>query len=124
MAAVAALDPISIFHEPINIRGKNVKRIAAEAAEVDVKLRTEVHATPQQWRHHAIGALTAGERLAEEASVFNRLKLWPDESLGTKIALRDASDPRRHERVAASLVVTGERMAEQNAARSFSATTV
>ncbi len=91
--AVAALDPVTIFHEPINIRGENGRRIQAEAALIGVKLRTDVYATPQQWRSYAIGALMTVERLAIEIGVINRLKLWPDASLGTKVTLREARNP-------------------------------
>lgn len=34
IAALAALHPVTIFHEPSNIRGKNVKRIEAERRQL------------------------------------------------------------------------------------------
>ena len=33
LKAVAELEPITIFHEPINIRAENVARIEAQAVE-------------------------------------------------------------------------------------------
>jgi len=50
LRAVAALDPVTIFHEPINIRAENVARIQVHAKSVGVNLNTSVFATPADWR--------------------------------------------------------------------------
>ncbi len=42
LTAVSELEPITIFHEPINIRAENVARIEAQAELLGVRLRTEV----------------------------------------------------------------------------------
>jgi len=42
LKAVAELEPITIFHEPINIRAENVARIEAHARALGVQLKTEV----------------------------------------------------------------------------------
>jgi hypothetical protein len=42
---VAKLDPITIFHEPINIRAENVARIKACAELNGIRLRTKVFHT-------------------------------------------------------------------------------
>ena len=38
LQAVAGLDPVTIFHEPINIRAENVERIKAKAQACGVSL--------------------------------------------------------------------------------------
>ena len=45
LKAVAELEPITIFHEPINIRAENVARIEAQATLLGVQLKTAVFAT-------------------------------------------------------------------------------
>jgi DNA repair photolyase len=50
LRAVAELEPITIFHEPINIRAENVERIQAHADQLGVELRTDVFATREQWQ--------------------------------------------------------------------------
>jgi len=87
--AVAQLEPITIFHEPINIRAENVARIEAQAADTGVRLRTEVFATRESWQDYAVNALHTVSELARELGIENRLHLWPDKSLGsTSLAAR------------------------------------
>jgi DNA repair photolyase len=81
--AVAELDPITIFHEPINIRAENVARIKARAAEMGVALRTEVFATRESWQDYAVNALHTVSALARELGLEKHLHLWPDKSLGS-----------------------------------------
>jgi len=45
LQAVAELEPITIFHEPINIRAENVARIEGQAELAGVRLKTQVFAT-------------------------------------------------------------------------------
>jgi len=45
LKAVAELEPITILHEPINIRAENVARIEAQATLLGVQLKTAVFAT-------------------------------------------------------------------------------
>jgi DNA repair photolyase len=87
LKAVSKLGPITIFHEPINIRAENVRRIAEHASSIGVSLNTEVFATRQQWQDYAITALRTVERLAGELGVADQLHLWPDKSLGGQAAL-------------------------------------
>ena len=51
---MAELDPITIFHEPINIRAENVTRIKACADLNGIRLRTEVFHTREAWQDYAI----------------------------------------------------------------------
>jgi DNA repair photolyase len=83
LEAVARLDPITIFHEPINIRAENVARIRAQATTTGVKLNTKVFATRQTWQQYAVDALRTVERIANDLGVANRLHLWPDKSLAS-----------------------------------------
>src|SRR3989442_6393361 len=78
LTAVAELEPITIFHEPINIRAENVSRIETQARAFGVRLRTEVFATRQTWQDYAIESLETVRRLAQELGIQHRLHLWPD----------------------------------------------
>lgn len=80
-AAIAALDPVTIFHEPINIRADNVARIEAHAKKLGVEMRSEVFATPERWAHYSISQLAFVEGLAERYGCADRLHLWPDAAL-------------------------------------------
>jgi hypothetical protein len=66
LTAVAALEPVTVFHEPINIRAENVERISKHAESIGVTLNTAVFSTPETWRRYAIGQLQMVERLAGE----------------------------------------------------------
>jgi DNA repair photolyase len=98
LCAVAEIEPVTIFHEPINIRAENVKRIQVHADELGVRLKTEVFATREQWQDYAVNALQTVERLSGEIGVAERLHLWPDKSLGSASAGRRMSTPKEHER--------------------------
>jgi hypothetical protein len=95
---VAELDPITIFHEPINIRADNVARIEAQAGEAGIRLRTDVFATRETWQHYAINALLAVFKLARELGVHRRLHLWPDKTLGSRSATHRTHDRRKYMR--------------------------
>jgi DNA repair photolyase len=86
LTAIKALDPITIFHEPINVRAENVARIEKHAAGLNppVKLKTEVFATPDAWRRYALESLLLVQRVATELKLIDCLHLWPDKNLKTK----------------------------------------
>src|ERR1017187_8598016 len=84
LAAIKELKPITIFHEPINIRAENVARIEAHAKELGVPVNTAVFATRESWREYALGSLLLVQRLATEMGLIDRLHLWPDKALGSK----------------------------------------
>lgn len=89
LEAVAELEPITIFHEPINIRAENVDRIESQAQAAGVKLKTDVFASREAWQNYAVNALQTVERISKELGMADRLHLWPDKSLGsTTIANR------------------------------------
>ncbi len=85
LQAVAELEPITIFHEPINIRAENIERIERHAEAAGVNLAVRQHfATRESWQDYALSALQTVERLAKETGVANQLHLWPDKSLGAE----------------------------------------
>lgn len=81
LKAIKELNPLTIFHEPINVRAGNVTRIAEQSKKIGIHLKTEVFASPEAWRAYALRSLFAVQRLAEEAGVLDRLHLWPDKGL-------------------------------------------
>lgn len=93
LSAVAELDPITVFHEPINIRAENVARIQRTADALEVSLNTEVFSTREHWQEYALHSLKTVERLAGELGIGNQLHLWPDKSLGTKARVAAAPNP-------------------------------
>jgi DNA repair photolyase len=82
MAAIAELDPITVFHEPINIRSENVARIAEHGREVGVEVNTDVFASRDAWEEYAMDQLNNVEIIADQMGLSDRLHLWPDASLG------------------------------------------
>jgi len=84
LKAVGEVKPVTIFHEPINIRAENVERIDAHANSLGMTLKTEVFSTRERWQNYAVDALQTVERLAEELGLADRLHLWPDKSLGNQ----------------------------------------
>ena len=96
MMAVAELDPVTIFHEPINIRAENVARIEEHARSIGVAIDTSVFSARQVWEDYAMHALQQAEDAARACGVFDRLHLWPDKSLGSKQMLKRLPDPAAH----------------------------
>jgi hypothetical protein len=97
LKAVAELKPITIFHEPINIRAENVARIEEQAESVGVPLRTEVFATRESWQNYAVNALHTVLELAKEIGISKRLHLWPDKSLGSQSLVERMPKPQRYQ---------------------------
>ena len=96
LEAVAKLEPITVFHEPINIRAENVERIQAHAEELGQVVNSHVFDSRQQWQDYAINALRTVERLAGEAGIGDRLHLWPDKSLGGVGVANRMADAKAH----------------------------
>ncbi|PYK99598.1 MAG: hypothetical protein DME19_08095, partial [Verrucomicrobia bacterium] len=97
LKAVAELEPITIFHEPINIRAENVTRIEKYAEAVGVKLAVRQHfATRESWQDYAVNALHTVWELAKQLGVEKRLHLWPDKSLGSRALANRMPNPRKY----------------------------
>jgi DNA repair photolyase len=95
LTAIREIEPLTIFHEPINIRAENIARIQSEANSHGLSLKTEVFATREAWQQYAIEALSIVHRLAKELGLADRIHLWPDKSLGSASVVNRM--PRPHE---------------------------
>lgn len=78
---VAAVDPLTIFHEPINIRAENVKRIREHAASIGVALNLDVWKSKETWADYNVKQLRKAESIADMLDLKSRLHLWPDAEL-------------------------------------------
>jgi DNA repair photolyase len=96
LKAAAQLNPVTIFHEPINIRAENVERIKGQARACGVPLNTDVFANATLWQDYARGQLKQVYRLAKRHKLTGLLHLWPDKSLGSPSSLRSVKDPDRY----------------------------
>ena len=96
LKAVAELEPITIFHEPINIRAENVARIRIHADKLGVELKTDVFQTRESWQDYAVNALHTVSELAKELGIEKHLHLWPDKSLGSQTLANRLPNPRRY----------------------------
>jgi DNA repair photolyase len=95
LTAVAPLNPYTVFHEPINIRAENVERIAAQARELGISLRTEVFQNRETWKDYALESLVTVQRVAKEVGLEKRLHLWPDKNLGSDWVVNSLEEKRR-----------------------------
>jgi DNA repair photolyase len=93
LSAVGDLNPVTIFHEPINIRAENVERINSQANLLGISLKTDVFETRKRWQEYAVNSLRTVERLAGELSLSDRLHLWPDKSLEKAAVAGRMCDP-------------------------------
>ena len=96
MIAIKKLNPWTVFHEPVNIRAENVKRIEAHAKTLGVTLNTGVFASAEAWQDYALAQLRQAEKVAAEVGLTPRLHLWPDKSLGSKKCCDRQPDPTAH----------------------------
>lgn len=96
LVAIKSLAPITIFHEPINIRAENVERIAEQGRRLGVPLRTEVFATRESWKDYSLQSLKTVVQLCRELGISDRLHLWPDKKLGAKWAVESMPKPEEY----------------------------
>jgi DNA repair photolyase len=92
LEALAPLDPVTIFHEPINIRAENVPRIRTHAESLGISLNTDVYATRGALQNYALSSLKTVETIAVDLGISDRVHFWPDKSLGTSGLLRRFPD--------------------------------
>lgn len=99
LKAIATLKPITIFHEPINLRGDNVGRIDSHAQKLHAagKLRVKFRAgtfNDDNLNAYQLWQLQTVERLAGELGLAEVLKLWPDTALAVRknweLAMRES----------------------------------
>jgi DNA repair photolyase len=98
LTAIKELDPITIFHEPINIRAENVARIEQHAKKIGVMVNTADLSPKDAWRQYAVKSLQMVQRLATEMKVIDHLHLWPDRNLGTKSCFLEILKKKRAEK--------------------------
>lgn len=82
LEAIKKLDPITIFHEPINLRAENVPRIVLHAE----KLKVQFDRRPllkDNWPACALWQLHEVERIGKRLKL-TQLHLWPDKDLGKR----------------------------------------
>jgi DNA repair photolyase len=96
-AAIAELNPVTVFHEPINIRADNVDRIRQQAG-AEIQLRSEVFATREAWKDYALHSFKLVRKVARETKLLDRLHLWPDKSLGADWIVKNAKRPEDYKR--------------------------
>ena len=92
LEAIGPLKPLTIFHEPINVRAENVPRIAKHAEELNMqaRMKPEVFVDSASWRAYAIDQLMVVQKIATDLGLADKLHLWPDASLKTKQPFLDA----------------------------------
>jgi DNA repair photolyase len=96
LKAIKDIDPITVFHEPINIRAENVARISERGRAAKIELHTEVFASPQSWRDYALSSLQTVERICSDLGIANRLHSWPDQSLGSRRVVESMQNPTEY----------------------------
>lgn len=98
LTAIGKLDPITIFHEPINIRAENVVRIKEHAYSIGVKLQTDVFQTRETWEKYALSSLKTMHAVADSVGLKKKLHLWPDRSLGSAAVIHRMDKPLQYSR--------------------------
>lgn len=94
LTAIRELDPITVFHEPINIQAENVWRIKKHARSLEVTVKTDVFRNRESRADYALHSMYLVEIIAEELGMTDCLHLWPDKSLGSKWMLKRFSEPQ------------------------------
>lgn len=97
LTAIADVDPVTVFHEPINIRAENVARIRTHAQSLGISLETAVF-EKEAWPAYAIAQLQTAERIAGEVGLGHCFHPWPDKALGTNRVLASLGNTSEHVR--------------------------
>ncbi len=84
LGAVAALQPVTVFHEPINIRAENVERMKIEAQALGFEFMDHVFSTKEDWEGYAITQLLTAQTVANKLGLGSVFHPWPDSTLGSK----------------------------------------
>ncbi len=85
METLAAFNPVSIFHEPINLRAENVARIEAKARELGRTVNSSVFQSRESWRGYAFTQFALVDKIAQEMNLADGvLHQWPDKTLASK----------------------------------------
>jgi DNA repair photolyase len=84
LGEVAALQPVTVFHEPINIRAENVERMKREALALGFEFKADVFASKEEWEGYAITQLLTAQTVANKLGLGSVFHPWPDAALGSK----------------------------------------
>ena len=82
---ISTLKPVTIFHEPINLRAENLARIEAKARSKGRSIKTEVFKTKGRWWEYAFEQFFLVEQLCDELKLPEGvLHQWPDKDLASE----------------------------------------
>ena len=82
---IAAFNPVTIFHEPINLRAENVARIQAKAQALGRTINSNVFLSRETWREYAFKQFNLVDKIAGDLNLpAGVLHQWPDKTLGSK----------------------------------------
>ena len=84
LGAVVPLQPVTVFHEPIQIRANNVPRMKLEAQAVGHEFMDHVFSRDGAWERYAINQLQTAQAVATKLGLGSVFHPWPDSKLGTK----------------------------------------
>jgi DNA repair photolyase len=84
LGAVVALQPVTVFHEPIQIRAENVGRMKREAEALGFEFMDHVFTTKEEWEGYAITQLLTAQTVANKLGLGPVFHPWPDSTLGSK----------------------------------------
>jgi DNA repair photolyase len=97
MEAIAGLNPVTIFHEPINVRAENVARIAIHAQKMGVFINRRVFESKKNWSEYALQSFKTVIDAARKFGIYDRLHLWPDKSLGDADIVQARPKPAKYQ---------------------------
>ena len=84
LGAVVALQPVTVYHEPIQIRAENVGRMKREAEALGFEFMDHVFTTKEEWEGYAITQLLTAQTVANKLGLGPVFHPWPDSTLGSK----------------------------------------
>ena len=84
--SIAPLKPVTVFHEPINIRAENVARIQAHARGIGQTVNVKPFESRKAWLAYAIEALAEAQSAGADMKL--PIHLWPDASMGSAVAIQ------------------------------------
>jgi len=98
MTTVAALQPVMVLHEPINLRGQNAARIVSEGLAQGAALKSDVWSSHEKWAKYAIDAYRSVLGAAKKVGLADRVYFSPDTSLAWPSIVSAQRDPAAFER--------------------------
>ncbi len=84
LGAVTGLNPVTVFHEPIQVRAGNVARMNREAKALGFEFKSRVFEVDGEWERYAINQLRTAQRVANKLGLGPVFHPWPDDKLGSK----------------------------------------